>query len=264
MRKYLAYIRANIQFTLTYRGSMIIWLAANFISLAVISAVWLSSSGAELLGGYTRPELITYAIVSLFIQWLTGWFPFYGVRDEIKNGNIVGNSLVKPVSYYWQKFSLDFGWHIVSVWFGVVATLIALIIFRSHLSLVFIPDRIFLFSLSLILSIFITFGMSLCLGMIAFWTTHVGAIDSIFWIGRVFLGGQGLPISFIPKIFLAGVYILPFRYMFSLPLEIYFGKLTNNEIISGFLVGIVWALLFSILYKIMWDKGRLRYTSFGN
>ncbi|MDP1743502.1 MAG: ABC-2 family transporter protein, partial [Candidatus Amesbacteria bacterium] len=56
---------------------------------------------------------------------------------------------------------------------------------------------------------------------------------------------------------------LPFRYMYSFPLEIILGKLAGKEIVFGFTVGIIWILILVIIYKTMWSKGTKAYTSAG-
>lgn len=262
MRKYWAFFKANFQATITYRGPIFIWLVSNLVNLLVILTVWLSVSASKTIGGYTKPELISYYILALFLQWVGGWFPFYGVAEQIKKGEIVF-SLVRPFSYYWQKFFEELGWHAVSVWVGLAASLGVAIFFHQYFVFVLNLEKIILLLAAVILSIFVVFGLSLCLGLTAFWLTEVWALDSVFWMTRSIFGGQGIPISFIPGLYLTLVKILPFRYTFSFPLEIYFGKLTSLEVAFGFLMQIIWSAVLYCVYKFMWAKGRAAYTSFG-
>jgi ABC-2 type transport system permease protein len=145
---------------------------------------------------------------------------------------------------------------------GLVVFLITGYILRDAF---FIPktEAILVALPSIILTVFVTFSFSLCLGMIAFWTTHTSAIDSAFWMGRLFVGGQVIPISFFPGLYQNLINILPFRYTYSFAIEILTGKLNQNEIIYGYFVQISWLVLFLFLYKFMWYRGRKTYTSFG-
>lgn len=263
MKKYWAFFKVSVQNTLTYRGPILIWLLSNVLALITIVAVWLSSSAGKTIGGYTKPELISYYVVGLFLQWLIGWFPFYGVVDEIKRGSIALSSLLKPFSFFWRKFAEELGWHVVSSVVGLVATLIIALSFRGYNISLFFPEKILLSSLATILAIFAVFSMSLCMGLLAFWFTEVQAADSLFWAGRTILGGQVIPISFIPGVFQTLVKILPFRYMFSFPLEIWFGKLTSQEIVWGIIGQIVWVLILVQVYQLMWARGRKVYSAFG-
>jgi len=263
MKKYWAFCRGNIQNTIAYRGPILIWLTGNILSLITIIALWLSASAGNTIGGYTKPELVTYYIFALFLQWLNGWFPFYALSSEIKSGEIILTTLSKPVSLFKRAFAEELGWHLVSVWVGLVASLFLVFCFRNFVHFDFFLTKLLVFVWALGLSILVTFTASLCLGMLAFWFTEVDAVDSVFWTARMFLGGQGLPISLIPSSFQSLVRVLPFRYMFSFPLEIYFGKLSTGEIILGFLVASFWSGILFCLYRLMWNRGRRTYTAFG-
>ena len=72
------------------------------------------------------------------------------------------------------------------------------------------------------------------------------------------------PISFLPTTLLAIVKILPFRYMFSFPLEIYFNKLAPSDLLWGFAMQGLWVVILTALYQVLWTKGRRAYASFGN
>jgi ABC-2 type transport system permease protein len=262
MRRYYAFLRADLQNVFVYRGPMFIWLVSSALSLVVAIAIWFSASAGETIGGYTKPELITYYVAALFLQWLTGWFPFYGVRDEIKDGGIV-NAIVKPFSYYWRKFTGEFAWHAISSLVGLAATFLFVFFLRDYIVLSLTPIKVLLLLLAVILAIFVVFTFSLCMGLLSFWFLEVGALDSLFWIARLILGGQGIPISFIPPAFQPLVRLLPFRYMFSFPLEIYFEKVSRMEIIQGIIIQFFWIAILVQGYKLMWSRGRRTYTAFG-
>ncbi len=262
MKKYYAFYKTSLQNAFIYRGPMLIWLASNALSLITTIAIWFSASAGEMIGGYSKPELITYYVAALFLQWLTGWFPFYDVRDEIKEGRIV-SMIIKPISYYWQKFTGELGWHAISSSVGLATTFLFAFLLRNYIVFDLFLTKILILILAIILAIFVVFSFSLCMGLLAFWFIEVGSLDSLFWISRLILGGQGIPISFIPPAFQTLIKLLPFRYMFSFPLEIYFGKLSGMEVIQGMIIAIFWIGISVQLYKLMWSRGRRAYTAFG-
>lgn len=253
-----------MQNTITYRGPIFVWLICTVLSLMTIVAVWLSSSSGAMIGGYSKPELISYYIAALFLEWTTGWYPFHWLKDDIKNGQITLSTLSKPISLFKEAFAIEVGWHSVSSWIGLLTSLFLVFVFRQNIALNLYFSRLALLLPVVALSILITFSLSLCLGMLAFWFTEIGAVDSVYWAGRTILGGQGIPISFIPQTYQFIVKLLPFRYMFSFPLEIYFGKLTETEIIQGLIIQIFWFLILVRVYKLMWKTGRRAYTAFGH
>lgn len=265
MKKYLAFFKNQFSATIFYRGSVLVWIFSNLVFLTVIVSVWLSTTSSQSLGGYDKPELISYYLAGFFMHWVINWLPFYSTSDEIKSGDIMASSLTKPFSFYWRKFSEEAGWHSFAVIMGLSLTLVLAVILQQQqlIAFEFSWYGLLLAILAIFLTIFLVFGFSLCLGLLAFWFTEVWAIDTLFWAGRNFLGGWYLPISFFPGVFQTIIRILPFRYLFSFPLEIFFSKLSSNEIIFGFAVSLFWTLFFVLLYKIMWERGRKAYTSFG-
>lgn len=242
---------------------MLIWLIGDLIMTFTMIAIWNSSSGSGLIGGYSRSQLTTYYLVALYLQWVVLWWPFSEIFREIKNGDIIITCLSKPISYYFSWFFMDLGWHLVSSFVGFFTTVLITIYLRTDLSLSLKPEFLLFFVLAVVLAIFVTYSISVCLGLLAFWFTEVGAIESFFWLGRGFFGGAALPISFIPETLRSLVIILPFRYVFSFPLEIILGKLLPVEIFLGFMLGFFWLTLLVLVYKLMWDKGRKVYSAYG-
>ena len=87
--------------------------------------------------------------------------------------------------------------------------------------------------------------------------------DGFFWASRSILGGEGIPVALFPVGLLSIIKILPFRYMYSFPLELALGKLSTSEVIFGFVAGLTWIFILTVIYKIMWEKGTKTYTSAG-
>lgn len=259
----MAYMRMNIQNALSYRGPILIWLMSNVVTLVIFVSLWLS---VETTGGkiadYSKNELVTYYVGGLLLQWIVGWYPTW-IRDEIKSGEIVGNTLSKPVILYWKVFFMDFGWHLVSVWVGLLAVLIMGYILFPYI--VFSPTlvQIILTVAAIIIAIFVTFTTCMCIGLLSFWLTQADAFDGLFWAGRSLIGGEGIPIAILPAGLLFTIKLLPFRYMYSFPLEIILGKLSEYEIVYGFAAGIIWTLILIVIYQVMWSKGTKTYTSAG-
>ncbi len=264
MRKYFFNYLGSVQNTLTFRGPIILWAIGSLVSLIAIIAVWFAASGGTTFGSYTKNELISYYILALVLQWSTSWMPFYWLKDEIKDGSIVGNTLLKPVSLFGRALSGEAGWHTISTPIGVAVGLLVLLFLHNY----FVPPpgglQIFLLALSIVQSTFIVFTFSMCMALLAFWLTNINTLDGIYWSLRFIIGGQVIPITFLTGSLLTAAIVLPFRYMVSFPLEIYFNKLSSNELLIGFMIGLFWSIFLFVLYKILLTKGIKAYTAFGN
>jgi ABC-2 type transport system permease protein len=263
MKKSLALIRTSLLETLTYRGPMFIWISGNLLTTGVMAAVWLSADGNNLIGGLTKPQIITYYILSLFLQWVVNWLPFYSIVEEIQSGGIL-KWLIRPVSYYWVRFMSEIGWHLFSIFFGLIGALVLYLFLGSYFQIDINLSRSLLVIISTLFALLLVFTSSLALGLTAFWLTEVSVFDTLFWTGRMFLGGQSFPLSFFPAGIRPFINLLPFRYMFSFPLEIIFNQLNTSQLIAGFAFQIFWLIILTRLYKLFWGKGRRIYGAFGH
>lgn len=252
-----------MQNTFAYRGPMFIWLVGDLLMILSMIAVWNSATAQGKIGGYSRPELVTYYIVAHFLQWIILWYPFSDLFHQIKNGDIALSVLSKPISNFLNYFFMEIGWHLISSVVGLATSLLLAYYFRNNLALSFALVNFLFFLLAVILGILLTFTMSMNMGLLAFWFTEVGALESFFWMGRSMLGGASLPISFIPGSFQIVVKLLPFRYLFSFPLEILFNKVSLGETFLGFLVAAFWLTTFFFIYRLMWKRGRKVYSAYG-
>ncbi len=243
---------------------MIVWAIGSLVSLIAIIAVWFAATGGKTFGGYTRNELISYYILALILQWGTSWMPFYWLKDEIKDGSIVGNTLVKPISLFGRAFSAEAGWHSISTPIGVFIGVLVLVFLHDYFVLPIGGMHLILIGIAVLESLLIVFSFSLCMGMLAFWLTNINTVDGIYWSLRFIIGGQVIPISFLTGFLLTAAIILPFRYMVSFPLEIYFNKLTSSELLLGFGISTFWCVFLFITYRILLAKGVRAYTAFGN
>ncbi len=263
MRKYWAYFVLGIQNAFVYRGAMIFWLLGNIMAVATMVFVWLSANAGALIGGYTKSELITYYIVTIFLAWVIAWYPFW-ISADIKSGVIIGQILLKPVSLYWRAFAADLAWHVISIFFGFLASGLFWLFLRNYFIFSMSLEKAILMILACILAIFVVFGSCVVISMLAFWLTETSGINDVFWVLLTVFGGQAYPLSFLPDGLKLVSQVLPFRYMFSFPLEIYFNKLTLDQIFQGFLLGIAWIVVIGISYNILWKKGVKAYNVWGH
>lgn len=262
MRKYWVYYKTGMAQVMAYRGSLLVWLVCNFISLATGVAVWLSVSNRGVLGGYTISQLITYYVLGIFIGWTINWNPFPGTKKEIKSGSIAA-TLVKPVSFLGQRAMWEASWRSVSMVFGLGGTLVAGFVLAEHISLPNIGSNLFLLGISFVLATSLQFMLGMCLALLAFWFTEIEGLASMRWIALEVLGGMAIPLGFIPQSFVLMVKLLPFRYMYSFPMEIIFAKVSGADLFKGLILQTIWLAIFIVIYRLMWERGLKAYVSIG-
>lgn len=226
-------------------------------------AFWLAAEGGVTMGGYSKTGLVSYYVFVMFLQWLVFWNAASYVSQEIKEGEFSTRALAKPASYYWQKFAHELGWHTLSPVYGLTVAGIVLFVMRVGIEVHLEPEAAIFLVAAILLGAVICFSMSMCLGLLAFWLTETAQLNSLLWAGLMVLGGQGIPISFFPGMVRDVIYALPFRYVYSFPAEIFLGQLSSLAVAVSFGVGVAWVGILTFLYRYLWKKGVVAYSSYG-
>jgi ABC-2 type transport system permease protein len=263
MRKYWAFYRLRFQRTLFYRGSVLLFRLQNILLLITLSAVWLASQSNGTIGGYTKNGLITYYLIGSLVNSIVFWNVGFAVKTEIRDGELGPKTLVKPISYYWQKFFEEFSWHTVSPLFAVVTTGIVALFLRANLDLNISLPTLVPMILSVGLGSALFFNISYCFGLLTFWLTETEGVMTFIWAGVFLFGGQAIPISFFSGSLRALINLMPFRYVYSFPLEIYSRQLLSGDLVGGLALQVFWVLLFGILGSFLWRRGLVRYSAYG-
>lgn len=262
MRKYWAYYKTSITQTIAYRGTLLMWLTCNFISMATILAVWFSASNRNNLGGYPFHQLITYYVIGIVIGWAINWNTFPSLKQKIKKGDLAAE-LVKPISPVILTFTWEAAFRTVCLIFGLVGTIVVGALLSKFISFPTMSANVIVLFISFAMAIAIQSLMGVCLAMFSFWFTDTESLSALRWIGLEIIGGTGLPLSFIPTLFQPLVRILPFRYMYSFPMEIIFGRVNSQELVVGFCWQLFWVIALFLAHKLLWRQGLKSYVSVG-
>lgn len=68
---------------------------------------------------------------------------------------------------------------------------------------------------------------------------------------RLFAGGF-IPLAILPSAIKSVAYVLPFRFLYSFPLELLFGKADMSKLAENFLILLVWIMVFGVLNLLMY------------
>ena len=182
------------------------------------------------------------------------------VGNSIKNGKI-NTSLIKPYDIVLGQCVQEQAWKALSIIVSIPITFVIFYLFRNiiHISLSF--EQLILLIISLILG-GINFALTEALvGISAFWVTEIWPITQVNDIMQSLFGGRYVPLMLLPVPVLFLSNILPFKYMFYVPLSILLSK-TLNPLLD---IGIQFLYIFILfgIYKIVWKSGIKKYESVG-
>jgi ABC-2 type transport system permease protein len=246
-----------------YRANLMMFLLYWLVSPVVYLAVWVTIANSQgSVSGLTANDFITYYMTLLIVDQLTSDITIHILAYKIQDGTLSGD-LIRPVH------PILTGTLINNLAFKVL-TFITLIPVWIVLFMLFQPNFGAVTGGSLLLAIpavLLGFGTSFMLGAtitcLAFWTTRVFSIAEFYWTLIILFSGQFVPLQLMPRAIQDVAQVLPFEMFKYVPIQIILNRLTPQEILRDFGVGIAWFILSIFLFRFTWSKGVKRFSAVG-
>lgn len=257
----------QIKSNFVYKGRFYLYILRKFFGMFIYYYLWMAiyaSTTAGELGGFTRSEMILYVFMSYTISDIIMVNISSDIGSDVVDGNVAMN-LIKPINYRMSLVSRAFG---IMVYRMVVPSLfiwIGLEIFKvTKLGMkCSSPLLLGAFLVSLFLSFLVYIFFDYCFGMLAFVTTYIFGMTIIKNAVLSFLTGKLIPISFFPALFQKIFSFLPFTAMTYVPVMIYLGKYSGEEILWQLGKQVIWAVLLYLLGSFLWKKVEKRIVILG-
>ena len=246
MPPYLYIAKIKIKSALIYKFDILFTIMLQgiimFANLFFWMAVYASRDSAM---GVSRDSMLSYAIMSAFIGSLFTNEVEDRIIQSVRKGNIALDML-KPVSLFGMFLAEDIG--------GILVTFLQRALPLFLLACVFIQVpvpasslHLMLFMVSFVFSYAINWLLSAIFGMWAFTAISLGPMRAVKGHLVVMLSGSIVPLWFFPGWLQRILELLPFPYIYQLPLSIFIGR--SDLSVLGCQMGIqaVWtAALFAI------------------
>jgi len=257
LRAYIQLAKLRLLTALTYRFDVYAGVFTNLILMLATVFLWKTAyRGLGQVGGVSREQMITYAIVSALLGSLFVARVDDEINEKIRRGDIAVD-FIRPIHPLLAWLADDIGSSIASFLMQFVPLLIFSAVFirfplpaNAAAAALFIPCCVLSFSILWLLS-------ALC-GLIAFWTMDLGELgiakDAVV---RVLSGGL-VPLWFFPPWAQKISACLPFQYAVQQPLAIYIGKAGPREAVAGILIQVAWVAVLGAAVVWLWKRGQRR------
>lgn len=246
-----------------YRANLLMYLLYWLIAPIIYLAVWVSIANAKGdVSGLTANDFITYYMTLLVVDQLTSNIVIHIFAYKVQDGSL-SPELIRPVHPM------------------LTNTLVNSIAFKALNLMVFIPIWIVLWLLyqpnfssvawqnvllaipAVILGFSIGFLLTAAITSLAFWTTRVYSIHEFYFAFMMLFSGQFVPLTLMPKLVQDLAQYLPFQLQIYFPIQLILGRLSNEQILQGFLSGAVWLVIALALFNWVWREGVKRYSAVG-
>jgi ABC-2 type transport system permease protein len=207
---------------------------------------------ADSVQGVTVDTMLTYTVVSSMISVVLTTNVERRITRSVRKGTIAVD-MMRPVNIFSVFFAENIG--------GVTA-----LIFQNLLP-IFLIGGLFikfpvpcsgvgflLFLCSLSLAFFVNWYLAALFGMLAFSVIEMDALLQVKKHLIRLLSGSIIPIWFFPDWFQGILQVLPFVYLYQMPLDIYIGKYTNESLIRGLVIQCIWMIALMGVYRCMQKK----------
>lgn len=263
LRIYRRFWQVNWAEQWQYRANMIMYLLYWLVSPVVYLSVWTAVATTQgSVGGLSANDFITYYLVLLLVDTLTSDITIHLLAYKIQDGTLSGE-LLRPVHPILTNILVN------NLAFKAL-TFAVLVPIWLILCLLFAPDFSGVTAQSLLLALpalVIGFGLSFLLGAtitcIAFWTTRVYALNEFYYALIVLFSGQFVPLDLMPGPIQQVAQYLPFQLMKYGPVQLILGRLTPEEIVRNFALGLLWLAVALALFLWTWRNGARRFSAVG-
>ncbi|GHO84594.1 ABC transporter permease [Dictyobacter formicarum] len=251
LQGYLKLAMVEIQTMLAYRTATIIWCIGALLRIYLLNIFWSAIYGGQsMVDGVTLPAIVTYATLSIMQQnFIIANDISWRIQERIREGNIIID-LLRPYGYLRSLLAMGVGNLAFTIPVAGVTILVAALF--GNLILPASPVAAVVYLISLLLGFLLSFLFSCLIGFTAFWTFELSGINWLMDMVISFLSGVIVPLWFLPPVVQQISDFLPFQGIGYLPLSIYIGRITGNEMWLALIKQLCWVSILTLLVVFVW------------
>ena len=254
MRLYLKYVKVSMQSILMYPVNLWSKSFGRMLYVYLQICLWISlySTNAIDTSGNAKIKALSCIILANIIFTVMECNTVNQINDKIRSGEIAMD-LLKPMNYMLYTFSVYIGENIINFIFRTLPlTLIITVFWRKY---IFTLNFIGGFFVSVILSFFINYLYSYIIGLIAFWLMVTWPLNILLNSIYKFFSGMWIPLFLFPKSLGYISIILPFKYIYTCPINILQAEhidMVYTELLSQ----LIWCIGLFLLSILVWKHGK--------
>ena len=254
MKKYWSFFRLRFSMGLQYRTAAIAGMVTQFfwggMNILVYRAFYESDAAAFPM---TLEATCSYIwLQQAFLVLFAAWLIEHEIFDNIMNGN-VAYELCRPISIYNMWFFRS----VANRLSRAMLRCVPILVFASFLPNPFgisMPASLRHFGwflLAMLLGFLVTVSFFMVIYGLTFFTISPSGLRILITSVVEFFAGAIIPIPFFPEKVQRVLEILPFASMQNVPLRIYSGSMSGEEMIKGILLQAVWLVVLVIIGKVL-------------
>ena len=234
----------------TYRFDVYGNIIMQTIIMVTTAFFWKALFGSGSFGnGMTADSMLTYTIISSAMSVLFTTGVERRIQRSVQLGSI-SVEMIHPINVFGVYFAEDMG----TILALVFQNLLPIIIIGSlviKVPMIVSVSAIPMFAASLVLSMGINWLLAAIFGMWAFTAVEMDALIQVKKHLLRLLSGSIIPIWFFPDSLRAVLEALPFVYIYQLPLDIYVGSASTEDILRRMVIQAIWFAVLGTAFFIL-------------
>ena len=255
--KFSTLLKTQYANMLEYRAEIALWAISGVIPFFMLN-IWTNNGLNESIN-ISNIMLSRYFLSAFFVrQFSVVWVVFTFEEDALLGR--VSPYLIQPLHPFIRYFAQHIAEQITRFPFALI---IAIFFFVINPESLWMPSllTIIISLVSTFFSFLIQFLIQSIIASFCFWTEKASSIEKLLFIPTLFLSGLLAPVSSFPDYVKTWIYLTPFPYLIDFPASILSGNQSN--IIGGFLMQLLWIILFFSIFKKVWQSGTKKFTAMG-
>ena len=246
-----------------YRANLIMYILYWLVSPVIYLAVWTSIANIKgNVNGYTANDFITYYMILLIVDQLTSNIIIHIFAYKVQDGTLSGD-LIKPIHPMLTNTLVnDVAFKTLNLMWLTPIWIVLALLFKPDFASVTLSG-ILLAIPAILLGYAINFLLSATITSLAFWTTRVYSVHEFYYALILLFAGQFVPLKLMPELIQTIARYLPFQLYMYLPIQMIQGNLSMDEIIQGYITGMIWLAIAMTLFQLVWREGVKRYSAVG-
>ncbi len=241
LRGYLALGRAAVLEFLAYRANLVVEFLGYPLAFLgyffFIQGLSLSGHGPQ---GYPLPQLMTYFSLGWLLRMIFNQGIDLSIGGMIASGQIA-QELVKPLDLHLMMVSRFAGMGAARLFcYSLPALALLILIFGPFL--VWRPENLPAFVLFLGVGCWLSFELQFLIGLLAFYLTMNYQISWTLDMLIRLASGLIIPLDLYPALVTRTLEVLPFQYLYFIPLQVYLGAPGAVDPVWRLLGGMAWGL----------------------
>lgn len=247
---YLYVMKTQLIRSFTYRFDVYGNIIMQTIIMVTTAFFWRALFGSSTFSnGMTADSMLTYTIISSAMSVLFTTGVERRIQRSVELGSI-SVEMIHPINVLGVYFAEDMG-------------TIAALLFQNLLPIIIIGSLVIkvpviasvsvipMFAASLVLSMGINWLLAAIFGMWAFTAVQMDALIQVKKHLLRLLSGSIIPIWFFPDSLRTVLEALPFVYIYQLPLDIYVGSASTEDILRRMVIQVIWFAVLGTVFFIL-------------